>query len=62
MSPSAYIMGERVNHAKELMALSELRLEDVASQSGFSSLAHMCKVFKTVVGVTPGIYRTKHIK
>lgn len=62
MSPSAYIMGERVNHAKELMALSELRLEDVASQSGFSSLAHMCKVFKSVVGVTPGIYRTKHIK
>lgn len=62
MSPSAYILGERVNRAKELMALSELRLEDVASQSGFSSLAHMCKVFKSVVGVTPGIYRSKYMQ
>lgn len=57
MSPSAYIMGERVNHAKELMSLSELRLEDVAVQSGFSSLAHMCKVFKSVTGISPGTYR-----
>lgn len=57
MSPSAYIMGERVNHAKELMSLSELRLEDVAAQSGFSSLAHMCKVFKSVTGMSPGTYR-----
>lgn len=61
MSPSAYMMSERVNYAKELMTLSELRLEDVAIQSGFSSLAHMCKVFKTVVGVTPGIYRARHM-
>ena len=61
MSPSGYIMSERVNYAKELMALSELRLEDVAAQSGFSSLAHMCKAFKAVVGVTPGRYRTKQM-
>lgn len=61
MSPSAYIMSERVNYAKELMEFKELRLEEVAVQSGFSSLAHMCKVFKAVVGVTPGIYRAKHM-
>ena len=61
VSPSSYILNERVNHAKELMALSELRLEDVAAQSGFSSLAHMCKVFKAVVGVTPGVYRAKNM-
>lgn len=62
VSPSTYILNERVNLAKELMALSELRLEDVAAQSGFSSLAHMCKVFKSVVGMTPGAYRAKNIK
>ncbi len=62
MSPSSYILNERVNYAKELMALNELRLEDVAMQSGFSSLAHMCKVFKTLVGVTPGTYRANHMK
>lgn len=57
VSPSAYILHERVNYAKELMTLNELRLEDVAVQSGFSSLAHMCKVFKSVTGVSPGTYR-----
>ncbi len=57
MSPSAYILQERVNYAKELMTLNELRLEDVAIQSGFSSLAHMCKVFKSVTGISPGVYR-----
>lgn len=62
VSPSTYILNERVNRAKELMALSELRLEEVAVQSGFSSLAHMCKVFKAVVGATPGAYRANHVK
>lgn len=62
VAPSTYILNERVNSAKELMTLSELRLEDVATQSGFSSLAHMCKVFKAVVGATPGAYRAAHMK
>lgn len=57
VSPSSYILNERVNHAKELMAFNELRLEDVAMQSGFSSLAHMCKVFKSITGISPGAYR-----
>ena len=57
VSPSAFILHERVNYAKELITLNELRLEDVAMQSGFSSLAHMCKVFKSVIGVSPGAYR-----
>lgn len=57
VTPSVYILHARVNYAKELMSLKELRLEDVAMQSGFSSLAHMCKVFKAVVGVSPGVYR-----
>lgn len=62
MPPSEYILNERVNCAKELMALSELRLEDVAAQAGFSSLAHMCKVFRSVVGITPGAYRSNYVK
>ena len=62
MSPSAYILQERVNYAKELMTLSELRLEEIAAQSGFSSLAHMCKVFKSTTGTTPGAYRAKLTK
>lgn len=58
ITPSGYILRERVNYAKELMTLNELGLEDVAMQSGFSSLAHMCKVFKSVDGISPGAYRS----
>lgn len=57
LSPSAYILHQRVRYAAGLMAEKELRLEEIAEQSGFSSLAHMCKVFKTVTGATPGAYR-----
>jgi AraC-like DNA-binding protein len=57
VTPSEYILRERVNYAKELMTLNELGLEDIAIQSGFSSLAHMCKVFKSLEGISPGAYR-----
>lgn len=62
MSPSSYILHERVNYAKELMTLNELRLEEVAAQAGFSSLAHMCKVFKNLTGTPPGAYRARLTK
>ena len=62
ISPSGYILQERVNYAKELMTLNELRLEEIAAQSGFSSLAHMCKVFKSLTGSTPGAYRASQRK
>lgn len=56
-SPSRYILHERVRYAGELMAFPELRLEDIALQAGFSSLSHMCKVFRSVTGSSPGAYR-----
>jgi len=62
LTPSAYIRHQRVRYAAGLMAEKELRLEEVAEQSGFSSLAHMCKVFKAITGTTPGAYRTNQQK
>lgn len=57
ISPSKYITQERISYACSLMALRELRLEDIALQSGFSSLPYFCKVFKATVGTTPTAYR-----
>ncbi len=57
--PSKYILQQRVKHACKLMALAELRLEDVAVEAGFSSLPHMSKVFKSLMGITPAAYRKK---
>lgn len=56
-SPSQYLLNARVAKAKSLMGLSELRLEEIAIQSGFSSTAHLCSAFKAITGLTPGQYR-----
>lgn len=57
MSPVKYLLNARVEKAKSLLGLSEMRLEDVAGQTGFSSTAHLCAAFKNVTGQTPGQYR-----
>lgn len=59
ITPAKYITQERITHAKQLMELKELRLEDIALQSGFSSLPYFCKVFKATTGTTPAVYRHK---
>lgn len=61
-SPSKFIIQERVTYAQKLMALDELQLEDIALQSGFSSLPHFCRVFKNVTGSTPAVFRRKMSK
>ena len=56
-TPSKYILQHRVSYSQKLMGLNELQLEDIALQSGFSSLPHFCRVFKSVTGVTPAVFR-----
>lgn len=58
-TPAKYIIQQRIAYAKQLMELNELQLEDIALQSGFSSLPYFCKVFKATTGTTPGVYRKK---
>lgn len=58
-SPYKFVITQRVHYAKKLMGLDELQLEDIALQSGFSSLPHFCRVFKSVTGTTPAAYRKK---
>ena len=38
-----------------------LTLEECALQSGFSSLQHFCKTFKSVYGISPGKYRKEKL-
>lgn len=57
VSPVKYILAARVTKAKSLLGLSEMRLEDIAEQTGFSSTAHLCTAFKTATGLTPSQYR-----
>lgn len=56
-TPAKYIVQKRIDYAKKLMELSELQLEDIALQSGFTSHPYFCKVFKSITGTTPSTYR-----
>lgn len=56
-TPSKYILQHRVSYSQKLMGLNELQLEDIALQSGFSSLPHFCRVFKNITGTTPAVFR-----
>lgn len=55
---SRWISEMRIEEAKRLMeAKSEVSLEWVALQTGFSSLSYFSKVFSQVVGVSPKKWR-----
>ena len=56
-TPIAYIMEVRLTNAKELMRYTDLSLEEIALQCGFSSLSYFCRVFKKQTDLTPSQYR-----
>lgn len=61
-SPSQYITNARLQYAKELMEIPDLTLEEIALQSGFSSLSYFCRVFKEHHGEAPGEFRKSIVK
>lgn len=61
-TPIAYIVATRLNRAKELMLSSDLNLEEIALQCGFSSLSYFCRVFKQQTALTPHQYRMNRIE
>ena len=56
-TPIAYIMQRRVQRAQELMLASRLPLSQVALECGLCDQAHLCHVFRRVVGINPNAWR-----
>jgi AraC family transcriptional regulator len=48
-----YIIRQKIEKAKELLFYDELNLSEIASQLGYSSVAHLSAQFKKVTGLTP---------
>ena len=62
ISPYRYIIACRLKNAQSLMNYTFLTLEECALQSGFSSLQHFCKTFKSTYGISPGKYRKETLR
>jgi AraC-like DNA-binding protein len=56
----AYVRSLRVEHAKRLLATSQMTTEEIAQVCGFQSQHHLLRSFKKVARQTPGAYRKAH--
>jgi LacI family transcriptional regulator len=52
----------RLAKVKDLLAMSELTIKQVARESGFASVQYMTRVFRAVTGETPARYRISRAK
>lgn len=54
--PHRWQMQARVDRAKAMMARDAASLGDIAEATGFFDQAHLTRVFKSIVGLTPGAW------
>jgi len=52
----------RLNRAKDLLAMSNLTIKQVARESGFASVQYMTRVFRSATNETPARYRNNRAK
>jgi AraC family transcriptional regulator len=52
-----YIIAQKIERVKELLAYQELTLSEIAYQMGYSSVHHLSNQFKKVTGLTPKDYK-----
>jgi LacI family transcriptional regulator len=52
----------RLNRAKDLLAMSDQTIKQVARESGFASVQYMTRVFRSATGETPARYRNHRAK
>jgi AraC-like DNA-binding protein len=58
--PHQWLIAERVNSARNLLAQSEAPLAEIASMCGFADQSHFSRLFGRVNGTSPGAWRREH--
>jgi YesN/AraC family two-component response regulator len=52
-----YVILQRIERAKELLAYNELSLNEIADKLCYSSVQHLSQQFKKITGLTPSQYK-----
>lgn len=52
-----YLIAQKIERAKELLAYDELSLNEIADQLNYSSAAYLSAQFKSVTGMTPSRFK-----
>jgi AraC family transcriptional regulator len=58
-APHAYVVEQRVERARRLLARSSMPLKEVASVCGFADQAHLTRVFHERLKTTPAAVRNR---
>lgn len=57
MAPHAWVLGRRIERAKQLLHRTALPLDEVARRCGLAGASHLVNRFRARTGVTPAAYR-----
>lgn len=57
VTPHRYVIGRRIERAKQLLRGEQISVAEIALLTGFASQSHLATAFKRAVGVTPGQYQ-----
>ncbi len=60
-SPKAYIANKRIERLAQMLAYSDEPINRLGYACGFTSSAHVSRIFKKKYGISPSAYRSKHI-
>jgi AraC-like DNA-binding protein len=58
LSPHQYFLRLRIEHAQELLRMTDLPQREIAEYCGFADVHHFSKAFKRITRLPPGAYRT----
>jgi transcriptional regulator GlxA family with amidase domain len=56
-APHAYVIRRRLARARHLMLTSDMPLSEVALACGLADQAHLCKLFRKFIGLSPAAWR-----
>ena len=61
MTPASYYRKLRLDHARALLATTDMSLTEISTACGFESVSHFSKVFKSQFGCVPSKHNSRQV-